>query len=86
MQEETTRIRRLHDEALELAGLTANPPQSTVFDRPDEGIGYRISKAQKKAFDETKVLRTNGLERRADNSPPCRPAAHGLGVFGLRSF
>jgi len=38
MQEEITRIRRLRDEALELAGLAANPPQSAVFDRPDEGI------------------------------------------------
>jgi len=72
MQEETTRIRRLRDEALELAGLTANPPrcsrtpQSAVFDRPDEDIGYRIGKVQKKAFDETKVLRTKGLERRCE--------------------
>jgi len=48
MQEEITRIRRLRDEALELAGLAANPPQSAVFDRPDEGIGYRIGKVQKR--------------------------------------
>ena len=47
MQEEITRIRRLRDECLELASLAANPPQSAVFDRPDEGIGYRIGKAQK---------------------------------------
>ena len=86
MQEEITRIRRRRDEALELAGLAANPPQSSVFDRSDEGIGYRIGKVQKKAFDEIKVLRTKGLERRADNLPPCRPAAHGLGVFGQRQF
>ena len=39
MQEEITRIQRLRDEALELAGLAANPPQSAVFDRPDEGTG-----------------------------------------------
>ena len=70
MQEEITRIRRIRDEALELAGLAANPPQSAVFDRSDEGIGYRIGKVQKKAFDEIKVLRTKGLERRADNLPP----------------
>jgi len=67
MQEEITRIRRLRDEALESAGLAANPPQSAVFDRPAEGIGYRIGKVQKRAFDETKALRTKGLERRADN-------------------
>jgi len=84
MQEETARIRRLRDEALESAGLAANPPQSAVFDRPDEGIGYRIGKAQKRAFDETKGFRAKGLERRADS--PCRPSAHGLGVFGQRSF
>ena len=36
----------------------------------DEGIGYRIGKAQKRAFDETKVLRAKGLERRADNLLP----------------
>ena len=66
MQEEITRTRRLRDEAFELAGLIANPPQSAVFDRPDEGIGYRIGKVQKKAFDETKVLRTKGLERRCE--------------------
>jgi len=33
-------------------------------------IGYRIGKVQKKAFDEIKVLRAKGLERRADNPPP----------------
>ena len=70
MQEETTRIRRLRDEALELAGLAANPPQSAVFDRPDAGIGYRIGKVKKRAFDEIKVFRAKGLERRADNLPP----------------
>ena len=69
MQEETTRIRCLRDEALESAGLAANPPQSAVFDRPDEGIGYRIGKVQKRAFDEIKGLRAKGLERRADNPP-----------------
>jgi len=69
MQEDITRIRRLRDEALELAGLAANPPQSSVFDRPDEGIGYRIGRVQKRAFDETKVLRAKGLERRADSLP-----------------
>ena len=63
MQEEITRIRRLRDEALEGA-------QSVVFDRPDEGIGYLIGKVQKRAFDEIKVLRAKGLERRADNLPP----------------
>jgi len=54
MKEEIARIRRrrLRDEALESAGLAANPPQSAVFDRPDEGLGYRIGKGQKKAFDE----------------------------------
>ena len=41
-----------------------------AFDRPDEGTGYRIDKAQKKAFDEIKGLRAKGLERRADNLPP----------------
>ena len=86
MQEETKRIRRLRDEALELASLAANPPQSAVFDRPNEGIGYCIGKVQKRAFDEIKVFRAKGLERRADNPPPCRPAAHGLGVFGQRLF
>ena len=42
-------------------GLAANPPQSAVFDRPDEGLGYRIGKVQKKAFDEIKGLRARGL-------------------------
>ena len=70
MQEEITRIRRLRDDAIDLAGFTSSPPQSAVFDRPDEGIGYRIGKAQKKAFDEIKVLRAKGLERRAVNLPP----------------
>ena len=70
MQEDITRIRRLRDEALELADLAANSPQSAVFDRPDEGIGYRIGKVQKRVFDEIKVLRAKGLERRADNLPP----------------
>ena len=49
MQGEITRIRHLRDEAPELAGLVANPPQSAVCDQPDEGIGYRIGKAQKRA-------------------------------------
>ena len=70
MQEETTRIRRLRDEALELAGLAANPTQSAVFDRPDEGLGYRFGKVQKMAFDEIKGLRAKGPERRAGNLPP----------------
>ena len=58
------------DPTLDLAGLAANPPQSAVFDRPDEGIGYRIGKVKKRAFDEIKVFRAKGLERRADNLPP----------------
>ena len=70
MQEEIARTRRLRDEALESAGLAANPPQSAVFDRPDEGLGYRIGKVQKRAFDEIKGLRAKGLERRAGNLPP----------------
>jgi len=70
MQKEITRIRRLRDEALELAVLAANPPQSAVFDRLGEGIGYRIGKAQKRAFGEIKVLRAKGFERSADNLPP----------------
>ena len=70
MHEEITRIRRLRDDAIDLAGFTSSPPQSAVFDRPDEGIGYRIGKAQKKAFDEIKALRAKGLERRAVNLPP----------------
>jgi len=37
MKEKTARIRRLRDEALESAGLAANPPQSAVFDRPNAG-------------------------------------------------
>ena len=69
MQEEIARIRRLRDEALDLAGLAATPPQSAVFDRPDKGIGYRIGKVQKRAFDEIKAIRAKGLERRADNPP-----------------
>ena len=81
MQEDITRIRRLRDEGLELAGLAANPPQSAVFDRPDEGIGYRIGKAQKKTFDEIKVLRTKGLERRADNLPPLQTSGAWPGCF-----
>jgi len=60
MQEEIARS-RLRDEALESAGLAANPPQSAVFDRPDEGIGYRIGKVQKRAFDEIKGHRAKGL-------------------------
>jgi len=70
MQEKIARIRRLRDEALESAGLAANPPQSAVFDWPNKGIGYRTDKAQKKVFDEIKGLRAKGLERRADNLPP----------------
>jgi len=62
MKEEIARIRRLRDEALESAGLAANPPQSAVFDRPDEGLGYRIGKVQKRAFDEIKGFRAKGLE------------------------
>jgi len=31
MQEEIMRIRRLRDEALELAGLAANPPHSSLI-------------------------------------------------------
>jgi len=61
MQEDIARIRRLRDEALESAGLAANSPQSVVFDRPDEGIGYRIGKVQKRAFGEIKGLRAKGL-------------------------
>jgi len=34
------------------------------------GIKNIINHKQKKAFDEIKVLRTKGLERRADNPPP----------------
>ena len=66
MQEEIARIRRLRDEALELVRLAANPPQSAVFDQPDEGIGYRIGKVQKRALDEIKGLHAKGLERRAE--------------------
>ena len=44
-------------------------PNSAFFDRPDEGLDYRIGKAQKKAFDEIKGLRAKGLERRAGNPP-----------------
>ena len=86
MQGEVARIRSLRDEALESAGLAANTPQSAVFDRPDEGIGYRIGKVQKKAFDEIKGLRAKGLEQRAVTPPPNRLAAYGLGVFGQRPF
>ena len=52
-----------------MAGLAANPPQSAVFDRPDEGIGYCIGHVQKRAFGEIKGLRAKGLVRRADNLP-----------------
>ena len=69
MKEEIARIRHLRGEALVSAGLTANPPQSAVFDRPDEGSGYRIGKVQKRAFDEAKDLRARGLERRAGDLP-----------------
>jgi len=31
---------------------------------------FLFQEIQKRAFDETKVLRTKGLERRADNLPP----------------
>ena len=51
MKEEIARIQCLRDEALESAGLAASPPQSAVFDWPDEGFGYRIGKVQKRAFD-----------------------------------
>jgi len=50
--------------------LRTRPRVQSVFDRPDEGIGYRIGKVQKRAFGEIKVLRAKGLERRADNLPP----------------
>ena len=46
MKEEIARIRRLRDEALESVGFAASPPQSAVFDRPDEGFGYRTGKVQ----------------------------------------
>ena len=69
MKEVIARTRRLRGEALESAGLAANPLQSAVFDRPDEGFGYRTGKVQKRAFDETKDLRARGLERRAGNPP-----------------
>jgi len=62
--QEITRIRILRDEALELAGLTTNPPQSAVFDRPDECISYRIGKVRMRAFDETEVLRAKGRATR----------------------
>ena len=70
MKEDIARVRRLRGEALESAGLAANPPQISVFDRPDEGLGYRIGKVQKRAFGEIKGLRARGLERRAGNLPP----------------
>ena len=70
MKEEIARIRRLRDEALESAGLAASPPQNAVFDRPDEGFGYRIGKVQKRAFDDIKGLRAKGLQRRASELPP----------------
>ena len=65
------RVRRLRDEALESAGLAANPPQSVVFDRP-AGRGPQLShrQGQKRAFDETKGLRAKGFERRAGNLLP----------------
>ena len=85
MKEEIAQIRRLRDEALESAGLAASPPKSAVFDRPDDGFGYRIGKVQKRAFDDIKGLRAKGLERRASNLPR-RPAAHGLDVLGQRPF
>ena len=69
MKEEIARTRHLYGEALESAGLAANPPQSAVFDRPDEGFGYRIGKVQKRAFDEIKDLRARGLELRAGKLP-----------------
>ena len=61
MKEEIARIRRLRDEALESAGLAASPPQSAVFDRPDEGFGYRIGKVQKRSFNDIKGLSAKGL-------------------------
>ena len=70
MKDENARTRHLHDGAFESAGLAANPPQSEVFDRPDEGLGYRIVKVQKRAFGEIRGLRARGLERRAGNLPP----------------
>ena len=70
MEEETARIRRLRDESLGSIGISANPPQSAVFYRPDEGLGYRIDNAQKRALGEIKGLRAKGLERRAGNLPP----------------
>ena len=76
---QTRRLAAAVDEAL---GANIINPEG---DFP-EGIGYRIRKVQKKVFGEIKGLRVKGLERRADNLPPCRPAAHGLGVFGQRSF
>ena len=69
MKEEIAPIRHLRGEALVSAGLTANPPQSAVFDRPDEGFGYRIGKAQKRAFDEIRGFRARGLELRAGELP-----------------
>ena len=69
MEEETARIRRLRDAALESGVFATSPPRSAVFDRPDQGFIHRIAKAQKKAFDVTKGPRAKGLERRAGTPP-----------------
>ena len=51
-------------------GYQHSPHRNTqLFDRPDEGVGHRNGKVQKRAF-EIKGLRAKGLERRADNLPP----------------
>ena len=63
-REEIARVRALRAAAVKAAGLTSLP-ESILWDVPDEGFGYKLSKLQQLVFDDIKAYRLLGLIRRA---------------------
>jgi hypothetical protein len=63
-QAEITRVRALRTAALASAGVQ-HPEESSLWDTPDEGFGYGLSKLQQLVFDDIKAYRLQGLIRRA---------------------
>ena len=63
-REEIARVRALRAVAVAAAGFKS-PSESILWDAPDEGFGYKLSKLQQLVFDDIKAYRLLGLIRRA---------------------
>ena len=68
-QEEIARVRALRAVAVAAAGFNS-PPESILWDAPDEGFGYKLSKIQQLVIDDIKAYRLLGLIRRAKELLP----------------